>query len=51
MIHSESDRPGSNPEWGLICYKASITAQSLLEPSFLRGSTLGIRAAVTGHAN
>jgi len=23
----ESDRPGSNPEWGLICYKASITAQ------------------------
>ena len=23
----ESGRPGSNPEWGLIYYKASITAQ------------------------
>ena len=23
----ESDRPGSNPEWGLIYYKASITAK------------------------
>ena len=41
----ESGRPGSNPEWGQICYKAPITAQGLLEPSFLRGSTLGTRAA------
>ena len=24
---SESGRPGSNPEWGLIYYEASITAQ------------------------
>ena len=23
----ESGRPGSNPEWGLIYYEASITAQ------------------------
>ena len=32
---SESGRPGSNPKWGLICYKASITAQGLpnLHPS------------------
>ena len=29
----ESDRPGSNPEWGIIYYKASITAQGLPEPS------------------
>ena len=36
----ESVRPGSNPEWGLIFYKASITAQGLPEPSFLLGSTL-----------
>ena len=42
---SESGRPGSNPEWGLICYEASITAQGLPEPSSLRGSTLGTRAA------
>ena len=54
---SESGRPGSNPEWELIIdpsfkgsmeliyYKASITAQGLPEPSFLRGSTLGTRAA------
>ena len=41
----ESGRPGSNPEWGLIYYKASITAQGLPEPSSLWGSTLGIRAA------
>ena len=41
----ESGRPGSNPEWGPIYYKALITAQSLPEPSFLRGSTLGTRAA------
>ena len=41
----ESGRPGSNPEWGLIYYKASITAQGLPEPSSLRGSTLGTRAA------
>ena len=40
----ESGRPGSNPEWGLIYYKASITAQGLPEPSSLRGSTLGTRA-------
>ena len=41
---SESGRPGSNPEWGLIYYEASITAQGLPEPSSLRGSTLGTRA-------
>ena len=41
----ESDRPGSNPEWGLIYYKASITALGLPEPSSLRGSTLGTREA------
>ena len=48
----ESGRPGSNPEWGPIYYKASITAQGLPEPSSLRGSTsvpdqLNIKA-VTG---
>ena len=37
--------PGSNPEWELIYYEASITAQGLPEPSSLRGSTLGTRAA------
>ena len=43
---SESGRPGSNPEWGIyIYYEASITAQGLPEPSSLRGSTLGTRAA------
>ena len=26
---SESGRPGSSPEWGLIYYEASITAQGL----------------------
>ena len=36
---------GSNPEWGLIYYEAPITAQGLPEPSSLRGSTLGTRAA------
>ena len=41
----ESGNPGSNPEWGPIYYEASITAQGLLEPSSLRGSTLGTRAA------
>ena len=30
---SESGRPGSNPEWGLIYYEASITAQGISEPS------------------
>ena len=43
--NSESGRPGSNPEWGLIYYEAPITAQDLPEPSSLRGSTLGTRAA------
>ena len=42
---SESGRLGSNPEWGLIYYKPSITAQGLPEPSSLRGSTLGTRVA------
>ena len=42
---SESGRPGSNPEWGAIYYEASITAQGLPEPSSLRGSSLGTRAA------
>ena len=41
----ESGRPGSNPEWGTIYYKALITAQGLLESSSFRGSTLGTRAA------
>ena len=41
----KSDHRGSNIEWGLIYYKASITAQGLPEPSSLRGSTLGTRAA------
>ena len=41
---SESGRPGSSPEWELIYYEASITAQGLPEPSSLRGSTLGTRA-------
>ena len=32
---SESGRPGANPEWGLIYYEASITAQAYpsLHPS------------------
>ena len=42
---SESGRPGSIPEWGLIYYEASITAQGSRKPSSLRGSTLGTRAA------
>ena len=41
----ESGCPGSNPKWRLIYYEASITAQGLPEPSSLRGSTLGTRAA------
>ena len=44
----ESGRPGSNPEWEPIYYKALITAQGLPEPSSLRGlyiGTLGTRAA------
>ena len=41
----ESGNPGLNPEWGPIYYEASITAQGLPEPSSLRGSTLGTRAA------
>ena len=41
----KSGRSGSNPEWGLIYYKALITAQGLPEPSSRRGSTLGTRAA------
>ena len=43
-LTSLSGRPGSNPEWGLINYEASITVQGLPEP-VLRGSTLGTRAA------
>ena len=46
---SESGRPGSNPEWGLIYYEAPITAQDLPEPSSLRDSTLGTRAANSEH--
>ena len=42
---SESDHLGLNPEKGLIYYEASITAPCLPEPSSLRGSTLGTRAA------
>ena len=45
MILYPASRPGSNPEWGLIYYEASITAQGLPKPSSLRGSTLGTRAA------
>ena len=48
----ESTHPGSNPDWGSICYKTSITEQGLPEPSSLQGSKLGTRAenikAVTG---
>ena len=40
---SESGRPGSDPEWGLICYEASITAQGLPEPSSVRVCTFGTR--------
>ena len=43
--YSESGHPGSNPEWGLIYYEASITAQCLPEPSSPWGSTFGTRAA------
>ena len=42
---SESGHPGSSPEWGLIYYEAPITVHGLPEPSSLRGSTLGTRAA------
>ena len=41
----ESGRPGLNPWWGPIYYKASITAQGPPELSSLQGSTLGTRAA------
>ena len=41
----KSGRLGSNPEWEPIYYKALITSQGLPEPSSLRGSTLGTRAA------
>ena len=41
----ESARPGSNPEWVPIYFKAPITAQGLPEPSSLWGSTLDTRAA------
>ena len=33
----ESGHPGLNPEWWLIYYLASITAQGLPEPSSLQG--------------
>ena len=32
---SESGRPGSNPEWGLICYEASIPARTGLTQAFI----------------
>ena len=41
----ESGRPVLNSEWGPKYYEASFTAQGLPEPSSLRGSTLGTRAA------
>ena len=41
----ESGRPGSNPEWGPIYYKALITAQGLPRLSSFPGRTLGTRAA------
>ena len=41
----DSGRLGLNPEWGLIYFEASITAQGLPEPSSLRGGTLDTRAA------
>ena len=47
----ESGCPGSNPEWGAIYYKASITAQGSPEPSSLRGSTLSTRAAEHKNGN
>ena len=37
---SESSRPSSNPEWELIYYEASITAQGLPESSSFRGSRI-----------
>ena len=42
---SESGRPGSNPEWGLIYNETSINAHGLPEPSSLQGNTLGTRTA------
>ena len=42
----ESVPPGFESWVGEIYYKASVTVQSLPEPSSLRGSTLGTRAAV-----
>ena len=45
LYDSESGRSGLNPEWEAVYYEASITAQGLPEPSSLRGSTLGTRAA------
>ena len=56
---SESDHPGTNPEWRLICYMASIIAQGLPKPSSLRGiihsvpEQRNMKASlhVTGHAN
>ena len=41
---SESGRPGSNPEWGLMRLR-SLHVQGLPKPSSHRGSTLGTRAA------
>ena len=45
VYDSESGRPGSIPEWGLIHYEVSITVQGSPEPSSLRGSTSGTGAA------
>ena len=47
----ESGRPGSNPEWEPIYYEALIPAQGLLEPSSLRGRTLGTRTEHKGMQN
>ena len=46
IVSSEILGPHKLRHWcGLIYYKALITAQGLLEPSSLRGSKLGTRAA------
>ena len=41
----ESGRPGLNPEWGLIYYRASTTAQGLPEPSSFQGSFIGYQSS------
>ena len=51
VVTAYDSESGSNPEWGLIYYEASITAQGLPKPSSLQGSTLGTRAAEQNGCN